>query len=140
MLETLPTFGTSRGVRSQFNLTAAATVENSTQWQRTQFSAPMAETQLSVCMVQSQILNSMVGPQLLNTIVRPQLNVFSKSSKFSAHLFWAWRHPHSRLISCLGLLWQWWLSYPLHTSLNYTNWLHTWTLNPNSSTPNQTEL
>ena len=49
--------------RSQFifagrdpkNLTAAATVENSTQWQR---------TQLSACMVQSQFLNTMIGPQL----------------------------------------------------------------------------
>ena len=29
-----------------------------------------------------------------------------------------------------GLLWQWWLSYPLHVSINCTNWLHTWTLNP----------
>ena len=48
--------------RSQFifagrdlqNLTAAATVENSIQWQRTQFSAPMAEAQLSAYMVQCQ--------------------------------------------------------------------------------------
>ena len=38
-----------------------------------------------------------------------------------------------------GLLWQWWLSYLLHTSVNCTNWLYTWTLNQNSSKPNQTE-
>ena len=55
------------------NLTAAATVENSTLWQRTPFSTLMAEAQLSACMVQSQILNTMVGPQLLNSMVGPQL-------------------------------------------------------------------
>ena len=37
------------------------------------------------------------------------------------------------------LLWQWWLSYPLRASVNCTNWLYTWTLNPNSSKPNKTE-
>ena len=36
------------------------------------------------------------------------------------------------------LLWPWWLSYPLRASVNCTNWLHTWTRNPNSSKPNQT--
>ena len=39
----------------------------------------------------------------------------------------------------LGLLWQWWLSYPLRVIVNCTNWLHTWTLNPNSSKLNQPE-
>ena len=61
---------------------------------------------------------------------------FSKSSKFSAHLFWAWRHPRSSPFSVWGLLWQWWLSYSFCTNVNCTNWLHTWTLNPNSSKPN----
>ena len=40
-------------------------------------------------------------PQLLNIMVGAQLNLFSKSSKFSAHLFWAWRHPHSCPIFCM---------------------------------------
>ena len=39
-------------------------------------------------------------PYILNT-------VFSKSSNSQDHLFWAWCHPHSSPISCLGgLLWQ----------------------------------
>ena len=84
MLTPHPTFGTSWCFRSQFifagrdlqNLTAAARVKNSTLWQRTPFSAPMAEAQLSICMVQSQFLNSMVRLQLLNTMVETQLNLF----------------------------------------------------------------
>ena len=62
--------------RSQFifagrhpeNLTTAATVENLIQWQRTQFSAQIAETQLSACIVQSRILNCWVfqNPQILS--------------------------------------------------------------------------
>ena len=43
---------------------------------------------------------------------RTSTKSFSKFSKFSAHLFWAWCHLLSRSISCLGFLWQWWLSYP----------------------------
>ena len=114
--------------RSQFifsgrdlqNLTAAAMVENSTLWQRTLFSAPMAEAQLSACMVQSQILNCLVKLQLLNTMVRPQLNLFQNI-------------PNSQPISSghdvihipatfpvRGLLWQWWLSYLSCTSVNCT--------------------
>ena len=38
-----------------------------------------------------------------------------------------------------GLLWQWWLLYLLRASVNCTNWLCKWTLNPNSSKPKQTE-
>ena len=45
-------------------------------------------------------------------------DVFSKSSKSSDHLFWAWRHPHSSPISCLEVYYdKWWLSYPLCTSV-----------------------
>ena len=33
----------------------------------------------------------------------------------------------------------WWLSYPLRTSVNCTQLLCTWTLNPNNSKPYQTE-
>ena len=82
--------------RSQFifagrdlkNLTATATVENLTQWQRTQFSIYMAKTQLSACMVQSQTLNWL----------------FFKILKFSAHLCWAWCHPDSSPIFWLGFI------------------------------------
>ena len=35
---------------------------------------------------------------------RTSTESFSKPSKFSAHLFWAWRHPHSSVISCLGFI------------------------------------
>ena len=141
--------------RSQFifagrdpkNLTIAATVGNSTQWQRTQFSTPMAETQLSACMVQYQILNcmvglqllnTMVGPQLLNTMVGPQLNLFSKSSKFSAHLFWAWCHPHSSPISCLVFIMTMVIVISFAHQRKLYPMLCTWTLNRNSLKPNQT--
>ena len=35
---------------------------------------------------------------------RTSTKSFSKSSKFSAHLFRAWRHPHSSRISCRGFI------------------------------------
>ena len=61
MLTTPPMFGKSRGILDLNSSslvgtrkTAAATVENSTLWQRMEFSAPMAETQLSACIVQYQ--------------------------------------------------------------------------------------
>ena len=50
-----------------------------------------------------------------------------KIPKFSAHRFWAWRHSHSSLFSIWGLLWQLWLSYPLHVSVDCTQCLCTWT-------------
>ena len=49
------------------------------------------------------IVSHMVRLQLFNTMVGTQLNL-SKSSKFSAHLFWAWCHPYSSLIFCLGFI------------------------------------
>ena len=121
-------------------------VENSTLWQRTPFSAPVAETQLSACMVQSQILNcivglqllnTMVGPQLLNTMVGPQLNLFQNLPN-SQPISYGHDVIHTPVpFPVWGLLWQSPLSYPLRASVNCTNWLHTWTLNPNSSKPNQ---
>ena len=55
-------------------------------------------------------------------------DVFSKSSNSQDYHFWAWRHPHSSLIFCLGVYCdKWWWSYPLFTSVNCTNWLCTWT-------------
>ena len=51
--------------------------------------------------IQSQFLHTMVGPQLLNTMAGTQLNLFSKYSKFSAHLFWA---STLQFISCLGFI------------------------------------
>ena len=93
MLISPPTFSTFRGVLDLNssslvghlqNLTAAATVENSTLWQRTPFSAPMAGAQLFACMLQSQFLNTVVGPQLLNIMIGPQLNLFSNSQPISS--------------------------------------------------------
>ena len=57
-----------------------------------------------------------------NTIARlngRKLNYFfSKSLNSPDHLFWPWRHPHSSLISCLGLYYQkWWLTYLLHAGV-----------------------
>ena len=51
----------------------------STQWQRTQFSAYMVQSQISTAS-------------------------FLKSSNSQDHLFWAWHHLHSSLISCLGFI------------------------------------
>ena len=57
------------------------------QWQRTQSSMPQWQrTQLSFAMVQCQL----------------STDSFTKSSNSQDHLFRAWRHPHSSLISCLG--------------------------------------
>ena len=76
-------------------LTATTTVENST------LCPNMAETQLSACMVQCQ----------------PSTDSFSKSSNsqpiFSGHDIL--HTPASYPI--WGLLWQWWLSYPLRLSV-----------------------
>ena len=99
-------------------------------WSNLNFSKPWSEPQL---------LNILVGPQLLNTMVWPPTSQhpcrtttslhqgqnstslhhgcnstkpFSKSSKFSAFLFGAWRHPHSSPFPVWHLLWQLWLSYP----------------------------
>ena len=99
--------------RSQFifagrdpkNLIATATVENSTQWQR---------TQLSACMVQSQILNTMVRPQLLWFFQNLPNSLPISSGHNVIHT------PAPFSIS--GLLWQWWLSYPLRATapIDYT--------------------
>ena len=87
--------------RDPKNLTAAAMSENSTVC----LHGPMST------------FNSMVGFQLLNTMVGPQLACFLKSSNSeptsSGHD--VIHTPAS--FSVWGLLWQWWLSYPLHASV-----------------------
>ena len=51
-------------------------------------------------------------------------NFFFKITKFSAHRFRAWRHSHPSHISSLGfLLWHLWLSYPLRSSVNCTQYV-----------------
>ena len=74
----------------------------------------MTETQLPACMVQSQLLNSVAENSILclhsrnsriclhGPISTPNW-LFFKILKFSAHLFRAWSHLHSRPISCLGV-------------------------------------
>ena len=64
---------------------------------------------------------------------------FSKSSKFSAHLIWAWRHPHSNPISCLGFIMTIVIVISFVRECILYPMLCTWTLNPNNSKPNQTE-
>ena len=73
-------------------------------WQRTPFSAPVAEAQLSTGIVHSEL----------------PTDPFSKFSNSQDHRFRAWRHSHSSFVSNLGFLWQLWLSYPLRTSVNCT--------------------
>ena len=102
---------------------------------------------LAHVVVHSQFLNIIVGPnfspswskpnfncllqwqttQLSAYIVHSQLPTvfFLKSSNSQDHCFRAWRHSHSSpdvihtpaLFPIWGLLWQLWLSYPLHASV-----------------------
>ena len=95
---------------------------NSTLWQRTPFSAPMAEAPLSACMVHSQLPTDFIqNLQILKTI--------------------ASRHDviHITAISYLGFI----MTVVFVISFVYECKLYpilcTWTLNPNSSKPNQTE-
>ena len=80
----------------------------------------MVGPQLLNIMVGPQLRNTMVGPQLLNTMVGTQLNLFQNlpnSQPISS------RHDviHTPApFPVWGLLWQWWLSYPLRTSVNCT--------------------
>ena len=82
------------------------------------------------CMVRLLLLNTMVGsqPNLFQNLRNSQPISIGHDVIHTPAPFPLW-----------GLLWQWWLSYPLHASVNSTNWLHTWTLNLNSSNLNQTE-
>ena len=81
----------------------------------------MAETQLSASVVQCQ----------------PSTHSFSKIPNFSGpslpDMTSSTLQPY---FLSGGLIWQWWLLYPLRTSVNCTNWLYAWTLNPK---PNQSE-
>ena len=46
-------------------------------------------------------------------------DVSLKSSNSLEHFFWAWRHPHSSSVSCLGVYYdKWWLSYPFLVSVD----------------------
>ena len=94
-----------------------------TSWQRTPFSAPLAEAQLTACMVHSQL------PTATACLNGREPNwLFSKFFKFSGPTLPGMTsftlQPHF-LSGCL--LWQWWLSYPLRTSVNCTQRLCTWT-------------
>ena len=78
----------------------------------------------------TQPFDSMAESPTLDSLVQcqPSTDSFSKSSNSQAHLFRAWRHPHSSPFSVRGLLWQWWLSYPLRTSIK----LYAMTMHRNS--------
>ena len=78
------------------------------QWCLRSLSVEIWKTQLHLSTVKIQLSLSTAKSN------RP----FSKSSNSQDHLFWAWRHPHSSPISCLGVYYgKWWLSYPLRASV-----------------------
>ena len=151
MLTTLPTFCTSRGVLdlnssslvgTRKTRTTTSMAENSTVC----FYGPMSTfnsmvgLQLLNTIVRPQLPNTMVGPELLNNMVGPQMNLFQNPLNFQPI---SSRHDVIHTPASFpvwGLLWQSPVSYPLRTSVNCTNWLHIWTLNQNSSKPNQTEI
>ena len=62
--------------------------------------------QTQLCLLQRS------NTQLHLSTAEIQLTLFQ-----NPHLFWAWRHPQSSLIFCLGVFYdKWWLSYPLCAS------------------------
>ena len=144
MLTPPPTFGTSRGVldlnSSSQNLIAAATVENSPLWKRTLFFALIVETQLSSCTVQSQPSTPWSNFNFSTPWSDPNLSTPWSDLNFSTpwlDLNWTFFQnlPNSQPISSghdvshtpasfpvWGLLWQWWLLYPLRASVNCTQW------------------
>ena len=102
-------------IKKQNNYIFKGPISTSTQWKRTQFSAYMIQYQHSTAS-------------------------FSKSSNSRDHLFWSWRHPHSRPISCLWFIMTMVIVISFaHESKTVPNGLYTWSLNSNSATPNQTE-
>ena len=56
--------------------------------------------------------------------------LFFKIREFSAHLFWAWRHPHSSPISCQGFIITMVMSYPLSVSVKLYPMTMPWTKRP----------
>ena len=90
---------------------------------KTQLHLSTVETQLHLQWSKSNSqLTLFQNPQILRTISSRHDVIHTQAS------FPVW-----------GLLLQWWLSYPLRVSVKLYQWLCTWTLNPNSSKPNQTE-
>ena len=80
----------------------------------------MFEISIHLCPSRSEKLNHTFNSRISTT-------VFSKSSNSEDHLFWAWRHPHSSPISCLGVYYdKWCVSYPLRAGVR----LHQMTMHP----------
>ena len=67
---------------------------------------PKNTTASSMIIIQLSTSNSTAGTQLSACIVQCQswTDSFLKSSNSPDHLFRAWRHPHSSLISCLEFI------------------------------------
>ena len=86
-------------------LTAAVTVENSI------LSVPMAETQSSASMIQCQPSTDSLKILKFSGPPLPGMTSFTLQPHF---LSW-------------GLLWQWWLSYPLHASVKLHPMTTPWT-------------
>ena len=118
-LTPLLTFGTSRSVLDLNSLS---------QWQKLN------------CLPAWSNLKSSVGRTLTSQHHgQTSTAVIFKILKFSAHLFWAWRHPHSSFISNLGFIMTMLIVISFAHERKLYPMLCTWTLNPNSSKPNQTE-
>ena len=84
--------------------TTSSTIQNSILY------APMAENS-SICLHGRNSTICLQGPMsTLNFL-------FFKILKFSAHLFWAGRHPRPSPFPVWCLSWQWWSSYLLRTSI-----------------------
>ena len=62
------------------------------------------KTQPHVSTIENPALVSTVEYTTTTLNGRISTDVFSKSSNFQDHLFWAWCHPHSSPISCLGFI------------------------------------
>ncbi len=87
---------------------------------QSQFLNSMVEHQFLHTMVGTQLLNTMVGPQLLHIMVG--LNwIFFQNLPNSLLIASGHDVIHTpALFPVWYLLWQWWLSYPLHASVNCT--------------------
>ena len=106
ILTTPPTFGTSRGVLDLNSSSLVGTrngrklnsmAENSILCPNGRSSIVCQHGPISISPLHGQTSTSQHQG-------RTPTKSFSKFSKFSAHLFWAWHHLHSSLISCLGFI------------------------------------
>ena len=136
MLTSPPTFGTSRSVLD-LNLSSLIGTCKLNHRRNSRKLNSMEENSIlcpngrrSIVCLHGPISNSQLhGRTSTSQHHRPtSTESFSKSSKFSAHLFWVWRHPYSSLISCLGFI----MTMVIVISFVRERKLHQLTTHPNS--------